>query len=300
MGELLDEFKMFSRRHVYENPDGVDDMTAFLQELDAQGRLKPYSEEEWKELGKAKGLSDDQVAELIEQAATWIPKEPEGILEQEPSDWPATVSSPEDIEEAAVNACRNAGSDAENDAEYQRGWGEGLKLLRQDPKKAVAWEFNVYRQMKSPSWYDMGKADVIAEHRAGAGNNPLPGGSEGGHMATNPGGKFYSSKYKSALDGALYNLSLDGVDDEVGDSGDFGWFGLMTDITEGEVLDAAEAMGVDLSDKDVSRVDGKSAIVSEDSQGFIDVKYFGDKEEAEAAFEEIASESEEFYGDAEE
>lgn len=59
---------------------------------------------------------------------------------------------------------RNPPSDAENDAEYKRGWQEGLRMLQADWRKAEAWEGGPYRDMDEPSWFDMGKADVISEH----------------------------------------------------------------------------------------------------------------------------------------
>lgn len=53
----------------------------------------------------------------------------------------------------------------QQDADYKRGWDEGYKWVMKDRQAAYRWEREVYQQMDEPSWYDMGKADVIAEHR---------------------------------------------------------------------------------------------------------------------------------------
>jgi hypothetical protein len=58
-----------------------------------------------------------------------------------------------------------SGTDAENDAEYRRGWAAGLALLQVDWRRAYEWEETVSFDMAEPSWYDMGKSDVISEHR---------------------------------------------------------------------------------------------------------------------------------------
>lgn len=54
---------------------------------------------------------------------------------------------------------------ADDDAEYRRGWEDGYAWVMRDPRAAYEWEWEVYREMKEPSWYDMGKSDVITEHR---------------------------------------------------------------------------------------------------------------------------------------
>lgn len=54
--------------------------------------------------------------------------------------------------------------DAINDAEYKRGWQDGLSWLRRNAKEAHAWERNGQNR-PFPSWYDMGKSDVISEHQ---------------------------------------------------------------------------------------------------------------------------------------
>ncbi len=61
-------------------------------------------------------------------------------------------------------APRKNPTDAENDAEYKMGWQEGLKMLQRDWRQAEAWEAGPYRDMPEPSWFEMGKADVISEH----------------------------------------------------------------------------------------------------------------------------------------
>jgi hypothetical protein len=50
------------------------------------------------------------------------------------------------------------------DAEYSRGWTEGLAMLQKDREAAFKWEGGAYRDMIEPSPFEMGKADVICEH----------------------------------------------------------------------------------------------------------------------------------------
>jgi hypothetical protein len=54
--------------------------------------------------------------------------------------------------------------DEQNDADYKSGWQAGLKMLH-DREAAYRWEREVYAKEVRPSWFDMGQADVIAEHR---------------------------------------------------------------------------------------------------------------------------------------
>lgn len=54
--------------------------------------------------------------------------------------------------------------DAEDDAEYRRGWQAGLGLLDEGRQKAYQWWREVYSNLSEPSWFDMGKGDVISEH----------------------------------------------------------------------------------------------------------------------------------------
>jgi len=53
------------------------------------------------------------------------------------------------------------------DQQYTLGWSAGLDILRLDRRAAFNWEFEVYRANRDPSAFDMGKADVISEHRVG-------------------------------------------------------------------------------------------------------------------------------------
>lgn len=70
-------------------PDGEDEITRFLREMDKAGRLHTFSEPDFFEVGKLFGLDDDQVAAAIEQAASWIENteeiEDDGLLE--PAEW---------------------------------------------------------------------------------------------------------------------------------------------------------------------------------------------------------------------
>jgi len=92
MGELMQEFERFEAGGA-TNPSHEDKLSQFLRELDAKRELKPYTEEEWRELARREGLNDEEAQELIEQAAGWVSEERVDITDQEPSDWPSTRPS---------------------------------------------------------------------------------------------------------------------------------------------------------------------------------------------------------------
>lgn len=65
---------------------------------------------------------------------------------------------------------RNPGTDAENDAEYTRGWKDGVKMLQSNRETAFSW----WREWSEETggdgtWYDMGRGDVISEAWAASG-----------------------------------------------------------------------------------------------------------------------------------
>lgn len=87
--ELL--FKKFEGEGALENPagpQGEDDLSAFLRAMSASGDLGSFTEAEWAEFGKSQNLSDDQIAELIEQAAGWVSDTTKGGLKKpESAEW---------------------------------------------------------------------------------------------------------------------------------------------------------------------------------------------------------------------
>jgi hypothetical protein len=88
MSELLREYAAFKDR-VRGNPStGADWVSQFLRHLDANKKLKPYTEGEWFALGRERGLSSEQVCELIERAAGWVAEEQQDITDQAVAGWP--------------------------------------------------------------------------------------------------------------------------------------------------------------------------------------------------------------------
>jgi hypothetical protein len=90
MNPLISQFEKFldSPRRNSGGPRGEDEYSSFLRELSATGRLKAYSEAEWIQMGKEFGLTDDQIAQLVEQAAGWIEDTTEGGTKPpEPAAW---------------------------------------------------------------------------------------------------------------------------------------------------------------------------------------------------------------------
>lgn len=101
-----------------------------------------------------------------------------------------------------------------------------------------------------------------------------------------PPGKFEGGY---VIDESVYELMLDGPDEEVGDVFGKGmWYSLLesldgldtSDFTEDEKEFIAEQVG---------------AIISEDSQGFVTVEYFDSHKELEKAWREILAWYEEEY-----
>ena len=96
--------------------------------------------------------------------------------------------------------------------------------------------------------------------------------------------KYGPGKFDTILDEQVYQLSLDGVDDETGSVQEYGWYGKLdgpltisdpTDpLTEDEQAYLAEQ--------------GGGAILSEDSQGFVTIEYFASADELETRWERIA------------
>lgn len=83
-------------------------------------------------------------------------------------------------------------------------------------------------------------------------------------------------KFDSDLDAAIYSMSLDGgPDEEVGEAESFGWYGLMRNLTAKEVEDHARELGLDMPGREeLADVEGKSAIIFENDQGFVEVDLF--------------------------
>jgi hypothetical protein len=92
MVNLLDEYRQFTRTEAQPNPLDRDALlTDFLEYLAQDGKLSA-SEADWYAFGRSKGLNDDEIATLIESAATWISSSGE-VVRQEAARWP-TESPP--------------------------------------------------------------------------------------------------------------------------------------------------------------------------------------------------------------
>ena len=98
-------------------------------------------------------------------------------------------------------------------------------------------------------------------------------------------GKF-EGNFNCSLAKALYDTVMEGgVDDEIGDAEDFGWFGK-----------------VELKDLNIKE-DGQpiaGAIVSQGSMGFFTYKTYPRDVELEQDWDEILAEAQDYYGEEEE
>ena len=65
---LLDRFLSGGRA----NPPSKEEMYDFLQQLSENGQLFDYSEQDWIEAGKSVGLTDNDISNWIETAASWV------------------------------------------------------------------------------------------------------------------------------------------------------------------------------------------------------------------------------------
>jgi chaperonin cofactor prefoldin len=106
-------------------------------------------------------------------------------------------------------------------------------------------------------------------------------------------------KFDTIVDSYVYHVTLEGVDSEVGDVQDMGWFGVMggKDLLAA-VERAASEEGDKLTpeEKELFKDDG-GVIISEDGQGFVSVDYFNTKAELDQKWSEIEDEAETFYTD---
>jgi len=88
--EELDEFmeeRGERRGGVYPNPP-IAKLDEFLEVLSSNGMLLNYSEKDWVEAARSYGLTDDQAADWIETAASWIEDTTEeGKYEPEEAAW---------------------------------------------------------------------------------------------------------------------------------------------------------------------------------------------------------------------
>lgn len=107
-------------------------------------------------------------------------------------------------------------------------------------------------------------------------------------------------KYEGGLviDEYLHRVSLNGSDEELGESEDFGWYGLFK-VEKGDLAqDIAEVMEEDkekLTKEEESFLRNVvGAIICENSQGFVDVTWFTNKRTRDEAWKKLEEDYEEF------
>jgi len=106
-------------------------------------------------------------------------------------------------------------------------------------------------------------------------------------------------KFNTLLDSYLYELSLDGVDEELGDAQDFGWYGtlLFGSRVSQEVRRIAAEHRDRLSDEEVQALkDSVGVMLFEDSNGFVTVVYFRKDSDLDAAWQDVMAAYEDWLG----
>lgn len=143
---------------------------------------------------------------------------------------------------------------------YGRAAGEGVALMADD--------------------------EIVKEHSGSAGErqeNPKRG----------PG------KFSTDLDAVLYDMSLEGPDEELGDVQGFGYYCLLRNVTVEEVEKGAKEAGVELSDEELDEiVSTTSAIIHENDQGQVEIDLY-DPPAAEKDWKDLEKEYEKFETEAE-
>lgn len=75
MNPITALFKEFERSSERRNPSPrtkEDDISRFLRFLSATDELETWSEAEWIDFGQREGMDDQEIVELVEQAAGWV------------------------------------------------------------------------------------------------------------------------------------------------------------------------------------------------------------------------------------
>ncbi len=86
MNQLQAELDRFMRGARTNPPEAK--MYEFLEVLSEKGKLLDYSEQDWIEAGRSQGLTDDEIANWIETAASWVDDTTEkGEYEPEKAVW---------------------------------------------------------------------------------------------------------------------------------------------------------------------------------------------------------------------
>ena len=95
-------------------------------------------------------------------------------------------------------------------------------------------------------------------------------------------------KFPDEIAEALYDLSMDGTDEQLGDVQETGiWYGRFSGVTPSEL----EERGVNVE----GFPDEMFFVLTEDDQGFVDYEQYDTEEELDARWGQIENEIEEFY-----
>lgn len=93
-------------------------------------------------------------------------------------------------------------------------------------------------------------------------------------------------KFSAMLDAYVHFVSMDGTDEETGDVDRGCWHGIMRQHGCDLQTNEAEAAYGPLTDEEKELLDSSvGVILTEDSQGFVDVEYFESVEDIEAAWQ---------------
>jgi len=106
-------------------------------------------------------------------------------------------------------------------------------------------------------------------------------------------------KFNTYIDSYVYDASLDGnLDEQCGESESTGWYGLMVGTTGGVrpgLIDCVPSDVVPTDAEDTFLRAQAGAILSENSQGFVDVEYYTDHADLMKAWDAVSQEIEEEY-----
>lgn len=108
-------------------------------------------------------------------------------------------------------------------------------------------------------------------------------------------------KFNTILDSAVWNLAQDGVDEELADQG-YGWRGKIVVTADSPLGDEVHANVPDptLNPAEIEFLNIQvGAILTETTDGHVDVEYFEDRDALQLRWAEIESEFSEFAGDEE-
>jgi hypothetical protein len=106
-------------------------------------------------------------------------------------------------------------------------------------------------------------------------------------------------KFDTKLDSYLYELSLDGCDDELGDAQELGWYGtlLFGPTTVSEVQQVASEHHDALNVAEIEALkDSFGVLLREGSEGFVSVMFFRNKRDMDSAWQDVMEEYEDWLG----